>query len=197
MFRVLGSALVVGLLLGTGCRSSAPLQDHPEYEKLQGEVEQIINAVRVNSGPQVMVSLERLIAYDVFAVDQLLDLAHDPSARLRSNALWVLAQINDPNYPAVQKQIHRALREALDDRDRLVRLEAANGLLARNDWESIPMVIAGLEDDDPVVRFECHETLRQVTSQDFGYRADAAPEQRQVAVARWKEWYSGWAATEG
>ena len=109
----------------------------------------------------------------------------------------VLAQIQDPEHPAYSDKIDRALREGLDDTDSLVRYEAAVGLLDRNHWDVIPVLLEGLEDERAGVRARCHQTLRLVTSQDFGFSLDAPPADREVAVQRWKSWYDDWRREQG
>ncbi len=189
--------LVLGTAMTVSCSSTPTLQDHPEYDRLQGEIERVCDYVRNTSGAELYSHLKRLVAYDVFAVDQVMEMADDPNARLRCNAIWVLAQVRDPKFPDVERRIYRTLRNGLDDGDRLVRFEAASGLVGRNSWDVIPVLFEGMEDADPSVRFNCHETLKLATSKDFGYLVDAPANERSEALRRWERWFDDWDLSEG
>ena len=97
MRRALIGAALLASTAGCSLFSSAPppLTEHSEYDNLQREVKTVVQSVRDSQGPALFAHLRRLLAYDVFAVDQVAELATDPNARLRSNAVWVLGQIRD------------------------------------------------------------------------------------------------------
>ena len=192
MARFLTSLMCALLLLTAGCQTSSPLASHPEYGKIQDEVSHVIESLRNSNGVDVVSNLNRLHAYAEFAVPQLCELAEDPNPQMRGNAMWVLAKITDRNYPEVQEQINDVLWDGLDDRDHLVRYEAATGLLARNQWDSIPVILEGMQDQNPQVRMSCHDVLRTMTSRDYGYVASASEEERMVAMALWSDWYEDW-----
>lgn len=179
------------------CSSPEPSQ-HKQYEKLSHEVGRIIEQVRQSTGPELYSHLNRLIAYDVFAIDPVAEqLAVDPNPRLRSNAMFILASIKDEHFPSAQQKILDLLHRGLNDPHKLVRLEAASGLAARNDWSVLPVLLDGLEDSRPVVRYNCHQTLMTVTSEDFGYLVDAPETERKEAIARWRAWYKHWDSDKG
>jgi hypothetical protein len=52
----------------------------------------------------------------------------------------------------------------------------------------VPALVNRLEDEDPVVRLAAGEELRKRTGNDFGFVAWASPEERAVAIARWRSW---------
>jgi hypothetical protein len=185
------SAVVVAFL-GSGCAATNELENHPANAKIQHEITEIVNGLRREQGTALYADLRRLVAYDVFSVEQVALLAKDPNARLRSNALWVLAQIRDPDYPRINERVDALLRSGLDDSDGYVRYEAAAGLAARNDWDVLPILINGLEEKDSGVRFRCHEQLLATTSRDFGYTVDAPDDARKEAVTRWRVWFADW-----
>jgi len=54
-----------------------------------------------------------------------------------------------------------------------------------------PALVAGLTDENPLVRRGCYELLRQVSGETFDYDPDAAVEVRTQAVERWREWLKG------
>jgi HEAT repeat protein len=137
------------------------------------------------------------VAYDVFAVDPVCGLAEEPNPRVRSNAMWVLSQIQDPDYPAQMRAVDRTLRRGLEDVEPTVRFEAASGLAARGAWDVLPILIEGLEHPDSGVRYRCHEQLLQTTSRNLGYAVDAPAADRREFAARWRAWYEDWARTHG
>ena len=53
------------------------------------------------------------------------------------------------------------------------------------------MLVARLEDADPVVRLAASEELRRRTGRDFGYVPWASAEERASAVGRWRTWLAG------
>lgn len=54
----------------------------------------------------------------------------------------------------------------------------------------LPVLIARLDDKDPVVRLAAFEELRRTTGQSFGYVYWASEPERAQAVARWREWWN-------
>ena len=187
--------LFTGLALA-GCASD-PIDSHPAYPEIQRQVATIIQSVRTGTGATLFADLRRLVAYDVFAVDQVVELAKDENARLRSNAMYVLAQIRDVEQKNRMERVEETLREGLEDSDATVRFEAATGLAARGEWDVLPVLIDGLDHPDSGVRYRCHEQLCSTTSRDFGYSIDAEPVERQAAVDQWRSWYAGWQKTGG
>ena len=57
----------------------------------------------------------------------------------------------------------------------------------RPDSQVLPTLIERLGDTDPVVRLAANEALRKRTGLDFGYVAWANPEERAVAIGRWRD----------
>lgn len=190
--RIFASIVVLSGLVGC---ASGDISDHPANPEIQREIVQIVQAVRQESGTALYSDLRRLVAYDVFAVEQVSKLAEDPNARLRSNAMWVLAQVHDPERSKVMDHVDSVLRKGLKDPDQTVRLEAAAGLASRGSWDVLPVLIDGLDNDESSVRFRCHEQLVTTTSKDFGYQVDAPAEDRKAAAERWRRWYEGWQRT--
>ena len=190
------AATVAAVVVLAGC-SSNDIQEHPANPEIQREITQIVENVRNEQGTALYSDLRRLVAYDVFAVEQVAPLANDSNARLRSNAMWVLAQIKDTERPEISQQVDAILRKGTKDDDPTVKFEAAAGLAQRGAWDVLPILIDGLENDDSTVRYRCHEQLVSTTSKSFGYNVDAPESDRQAAAERWRHWYAGWARTHG
>lgn len=187
---------VLSLCCAAFACASDPIDSHPSNPEIQRQVTAIVKLVRDQQGNELLASLQRLVAFDVFAVNQVAALAEDPNPRLRGNALWVLSQIRDTEQPARMATIERCLRNGLEDPDSSVVYEAATGLASRGEWDVLPRLIDGLGDRDPSVRYRCHQQLVATTSRDFGYSIDGTPEQREVAMAAWREWYASWQKTQ-
>jgi hypothetical protein len=185
---------LVALAALSGCASDS-IESHPANPEIQREVKAVVENVRSETGTALYTDLRRLVAFDVFAVRQVSDLAEDVNPRLRSNAMWVLAQIQDRDHPAIMAKIDGVLRHGLDDVDLSVRYESAVGLAARGNWDVLPILIGGLEQQDSGIRFRCNEQLVATTSRDFGFPIDGSTEQRKAAVDRWKQWYVDWQKT--
>jgi hypothetical protein len=176
---------------------SIDVREHKQYPKLREEVDGVVAQVQSAAGPDLYNHLQRLVAFDVFAIEAVADLLEEPNPRLRSNALFVLSHFNDETFPREQEIVADALEEGLEDPHRLVRYEAATGLLMRQQWQAIPVLFEGLEDDDPAVRLNCHRILAEATSEDFGFVASAHADQRHDAVQRWRSWYDRWESERG
>jgi HEAT repeat protein len=191
---LLQAASLAGAVTLAACASD-PLVEHPANLEIQREITTIIARVKVETGAQLYDDLKRLVAYDIFSIEQVSKLVDDPNARVRSNALWVLAQIQDPERPDLMRRVDRALKSCLDDVEPTVRFEAAAGLASRGDWDVLPVLFDGLESSESGIRFRCHEQLLATTSRDFGFGIDAPPEERAEATARWRAWYEEWSRT--
>ena len=85
----------------------------------------------------------------------------------------------------------------IDSTAPLVRARAV-GLGGRKpDAQVLPVLVSRLGDSDPVVRLAAHEELRKRTGQDFGYLPWAGPEERSIAIERWRAWLSQDRAGQG
>ena len=62
--------------------------------------------------------------------------------------------------------------------------DAARG----KDYQAVPGLVRQLESDDPAVRFYAIEALEKLTGQTCGYRYYDDPDDRRLAVGRWKQW---------
>ena len=76
------------------------------------------------------------------------------------------------------------------------RAEAAAQLGAMRDRQSVPQLIAALEDDDLHVRARANAAVIQILGADFMFRADDPPERRRQAVERIKKHWEAWLAKE-
>jgi hypothetical protein len=73
----------------------------------------------------------------------------------------------------------------------LVRARAMSLGDDRPEAAVLPALVAQLDDPDPVVRMAAGEELKRRTRRDFGYKSWAPPEERAIAVGRWRAWLGG------
>ncbi len=106
---------------------------------------------------------------------------------IRRKAVWVgvllvMAGCAGPRmgYVKFSEDIHSA--------DPCIRVRAA--IYAGNlcDSRAVPLLVDRLDDEDEAVRMAAHESLKQITKQDFGYRYYDLPSVRAVAVEQWRKW---------
>jgi hypothetical protein len=81
------------------------------------------------------------------------------------------------------------LHDKLQDDAPEIRRAAALALAMKEEKQAIPDLIALLEDREATVVRASHAALKELTGQDFGPFADAAPEARAKAIAAWKDWW--------
>ncbi|MEX1026232.1 MAG: hypothetical protein WD226_14250 [Planctomycetota bacterium] len=67
--------------------------------------------------------------------------------------------------------------------------ERARTLVRLGDWEKIPVLIRGLEDERVYTRTLCIETLFETTRQELEYDPRADEASRAEAVKRWRAWW--------
>lgn len=125
--------------------------------------------------------LNSLASMGTDAVPALTEGASSEDWFVRSSCIWVLGAMGDrQNIPVIAGR--------LSDSTPVVRYEAAAALVKLGDSRGFRPLVEGLADDDLRNRYKCFRTLRQATGRDFGYRHDADPSERRLAVGRWLDW---------
>ena len=110
-------------------------------------------------------------------------LAHK-NPKVRSNCICALGYIGD-------RRTITFLRPMLEDDSEPVRLEAARWLVRMGDMGPLPKLVEGLDSDKILVRYGCHEALKEATNRDFGYdHLEEDVSVRRVSVLRWREWWA-------
>jgi HEAT repeat protein len=92
---------------------------------------------------------------------------------------------------------HRAWRtvgEGLQSENPSDRAQAALLAARTSDRSALPLLVERLEDPAADVRFCAIEALRRMTGQTLDYRYYASAQQREQAVARWRQWLKARAA---
>jgi HEAT repeat protein len=80
------------------------------------------------------------------------------------------------------------LRARLVDSDDRVRLAVARAIANFGDRKSLAVLLKLLSSDNVQVRASAVATLRQLTSQRFGFAAYERSEKRTAMIAKWKSW---------
>jgi hypothetical protein len=75
-----------------------------------------------------------------------------------------------------------------DDSREARRIASFKRIAEEKDKAGIPLLITGLVDDDEAVRLFAARALRELTGQDFGYRADLPPAERAKPARRYADW---------
>ena len=66
------------------------------------------------------------------------------------------------------------------------RIAGVREAAATQDVSAIPQLVDRLEDEDAVVRFAAMMTLEELTGRRLGFHPGAPPDDRRVAVTRWR-----------
>jgi hypothetical protein len=80
--------------------------------------------------------------------------------------------------------------QCLTNGDDLARESAARLLGLVRSQRAVPTLIDALDDKSPKVRSAAATALARTTRQLFGPNDDASPEERLIAIHRWREWWS-------
>ena len=83
----------------------------------------------------------------------------------------------------------KLVKVAFNDQNKLVRLEAARAVLDIGKWDTIPVLIIGLEDEQISTRQLCAWALEAKTGETLGFVSDAPETERLVSVGKWQEWW--------
>jgi hypothetical protein len=178
------SVLLMGL---AGCVTERVETEESGEAYLEREVNNIIERIPYESGPQLHGLLLSLVAFQQFAVEPVTGVLDHENPKVRSSAAFVLGQLK------AEEALER-LMELTEDDNKLVRYEAARAVLEIGLWDTVPFLLQGLDDDDPRVRFLCFEALNRNTGESHGYDYEAPSEERSEAVGRWQAW---WRSQEG
>jgi hypothetical protein len=120
------------------------------------------------------------------AYGTLLALARDPRPDVAGAAWASLGATRDSRLVEYLREIPPAKgAEAVD-----LNLERARTLLRLGDWQSVPALICGLKDDRPITRALCSQALFEATHEKFDFDPRGTPESRELAIARWNEWWA-------
>lgn len=119
------------------------------------------------------------------AYPKLLDMAQSRSRRSKEFALSVISAMADPRLlKPFKEQVMLPARENANH-----RYEYARALLRMGDLQGAPILIEGLEDDEPMKRQLAYKALVRSTRNEIPFDANAPAEERVEAVTAWRDWY--------
>lgn len=190
--RNLGVALTATLLAATiGCAASPKKDGLPPA--LETQMNEAVTRVKHTRGIDRLGNLRMLSAFGAHATGTVRkELLASDDPLLRSNGVFVLGEIyrleGDP-------EALEAIRGAVADENRAVRLEAARALLDGGDTTGLPELIQGLEAQDRGTRINSFLALRRASGgRNFGYDPDGDPADRTEGADRFRAYWSAIAA---
>ncbi len=145
--------------------------------RLQARVENI----KYQRGVTLVTNLERIAAYGETAIPVCLRGIESSDAMTRMGCAWVLGRVGSPKTVP-------ALESLLQDKVAFVRFEAASQLGTLGARSGYRTLVEGLKSEKLEYRFKCHEALRELTKQNFGFSHNGSAESRAVAAKRWEAW---------
>jgi len=74
------------------------------------------------------------------------------------------------------------------DEDPANKIPAISAAVQKKDLRDAKQMVAGLDSDDPAIRFYSIEGLRRLTGQTFDYLFYDDAVARKPAIGRWQEW---------
>jgi len=149
---------------------------------LQSEIDKIVNRLPYQNGVELFQDINHLLTYDPFVIEPMIECLDSPNDKVRSAAALVLGTLRAGE--ALEK-----LLTMVDDQNRWVRMEVARAVLEIGAWDTIPIIINGLEDEDPRTRELCFHLLKDKTGEEFGYDLNAEEQDQALAVENWKSWW--------
>jgi hypothetical protein len=119
------------------------------------------------------------------AYPTLLVLARDPRADVSGAAFASLGATRDSRLV----EYLRALPMATGPESTDLNLERARTLLRLGDWQSIPPLIQGLNDERPITRALAIQALYEATHEKFDFDPRGEPAAREASIQRWNAWW--------
>ncbi len=125
------------------------------------------------------------------AYDLLLEMAQSPDAKVAGTALAALGSTRDQRLAPYVGAL-----EMHGDGGRHLDYERARCLVKLGDWSDLPLLVAGLREDELLCRAQCFKTLREATHLSHGFYPQGDEETREVAVQAWESWLADRASDE-
>lgn len=175
------------ILLMSACLSACVTErvDGPDQGKafLEKEIDKIIARLPYQTGIDLFKDINHLVSYDRFVIEPMMECLDSPNDKVRSSAALVLGTLR------AEESLEKLLTMT-EDESKWVRMEVARAVLEIGAWDTIPLLIDGLDDEDERTRELCIHVLRDKTGENFGYVQNAQEQDRCVAVQAWRNWWS-------
>jgi len=185
---------VLALALVAGCMTVGDSPDTPQVDGdspwlrpsavLQTQIDENAERLPWTHGIERLELLRWFVGLGEPGYETLLGLAEDPRPDVAGSALAALGSTRDQR---LVPYIH-----TLDwppGASQELELERARTLFMLGDWSQVSVLIDGLESDDIGTRALSGHALFRVTGDSMGFDPQGEPEERAVAVERWREWW--------
>jgi hypothetical protein len=151
------------------------------------------------SAPEVRAAAAKIARGTLFGREVVVRLARllsDKSDDVKREATGALGVAADWRYAEAQTALAQQARsKSVPAADRALAVEALGTAVkvcfVGKNFEDKAMfwaLVGALEDAEAPVREAAAKALQPAAPDAFGFKADAPPEERKVAVAKWKEW---------
>jgi hypothetical protein len=166
-----------------GCVTETVNHSDDGKRYLDKQINEIVARLPNQDGMDLYADISHLVAFGNFAVDPMIECLDSDNSQVRSSAALVLGQLK------AGKALDKLIRVAFNDENKLVKLEAARAVLDIGKWDTIPVLIDGLDDGQISTRQLCEWALETKTGESFGYAFDAPEEERLASIEKWQEWW--------
>lgn len=174
--------LSVVIIAFSACVTERVDQSYDGEEYLKNEIEKVIVRLPLDSGMDLVRDLTKLVSFGPYAIEPMIECLNHEVPQVRSSAIYVLGQLK-------AEQALDQLMELCNDDNKLVRYEAARAVFEIGSWETFPIILAGLDDDQTYIRYLCMETISFKSGETFGYDPRAPREERLKSIEKWELWW--------
>lgn len=150
---------------------------------LRDDIERQAAALPYRHGAERLEAIAWFTAVGEPAYDTLLGFLEDERTPVVASSLAALGGTRDHR---LVPYLQDAGREAWTG---TLALEYARTLVRLGDWDSMPVLIDGLESEEKLERALCAETLFEATRERMGFAAGGSLPERTAAVERWRSWW--------
>lgn len=178
-----GGCVLTSTSAGSNCRQSPGSLEVAVAIAADKDVARSLRALPYMAGPMLKEELDRIQAYGDLAIPALVGGLSEKEPNVRSASAYLLGEIGDPSALPELRKLDADLVPA-------VRYEAATARISLGDWTTVPALIAGLRDEDRLLRYKCFTVLSKATGLSFGYDYVAPSEKRESAADQWWEWWN-------
>ena len=154
---------------------------------LDREIDKVVQRIPYETGKALFRDLNKLIAFGSFAIEPMCECLRHPNAKVRCSGAYVLGQLQ-------AEGVVNDLLALMDDENKLVRLEAARAVLEIGAWDTVPVLLEGMNDPEENIRILSFQALKKKIGVDFGYKIRGTAEERQESLNKWNAW---WANAKG
>lgn len=166
-----------------GCVTETTEESDDGKQYLDKQIDKIVARLPNQNGMELYTDIQHLVAFGDYAVDSMMKCLDHDNSKVRSSAALVLGQLK------AGKAVDKLVKVAFNDRNKLVRLEAARAVLDIGKWDTVPVLIMGLEDEQIGTRQLCAWALESKTGETFGYIFDGPETERLASVGKWQNWW--------